>query len=99
LACAINSQRLRDNFQSLITQARLSQGICKGLARTSPGWRNGRRFGLKIRFPKGSAGSIPAPGISSSAKYAMTKEAKFPTPNHSIWFSQQNGQFFCRMAP
>lgn len=27
-----------------------------------PGWRNGRRRGLKIPFPQGSAGSTPAPG-------------------------------------
>src|SRR5450432_2583243 len=29
-----------------------------------PGWRNGRRFGLKIRFPQGSVGSSPAPGTN-----------------------------------
>ena len=28
----------------------------------SPGWRNGRRGGLKSRCPKGRAGSSPAPG-------------------------------------
>lgn len=27
-----------------------------------PGWRNGRRYGLKIRCPKGRAGSTPALG-------------------------------------
>jgi hypothetical protein len=27
-----------------------------------PGWRNGRRGGLKIHCPKGRAGSNPAPG-------------------------------------
>ena len=32
-----------------------------------PGWRNGRRFRLKIEFPKGSAGSSPAPGTISSS--------------------------------
>ena len=31
----------------------------------APGWRNGRRGGLKSRCPPGHAGSIPAPGISS----------------------------------
>ncbi len=30
-----------------------------------PGWRNGRRNGLKIRLLKGSAGSTPAPGTST----------------------------------
>jgi hypothetical protein len=30
----------------------------------TPGWRNGRRRGLKIPWPKGRAGSIPAPGTS-----------------------------------
>ena len=33
-------------------------------AASLPGWRNGRRFGLKIRFSKGSAGSSPAPGTN-----------------------------------
>ena len=28
-----------------------------------PGWRKGRRGGLKIPFPQGSVGSIPAPGM------------------------------------
>jgi hypothetical protein len=28
-----------------------------------PGWRNGRRAGLKIPWPQGRAGSSPAPGI------------------------------------
>jgi hypothetical protein len=30
---------------------------------TKPGWRNGRRGGLKSRCPQGRAGSTPAPGI------------------------------------
>ena len=30
-----------------------------------PGWRNGRRCGLKIRCPKGRAGSTPALGTIS----------------------------------
>ena len=29
-----------------------------------PGWRNGRRCGLKIRCPKGRAGSTPALGTN-----------------------------------
>ena len=29
-----------------------------------PGWRNGRRRGLKIRCPQGRAGSTPAPGTT-----------------------------------
>ena len=29
-----------------------------------PGWRNGRRCGLKIRCPKGRAGSTPALGTT-----------------------------------
>ena len=33
----------------------------------SPGGGTGRRYGLKIRFPKGSAGSIPAPGTNITA--------------------------------
>ncbi len=31
--------------------------------RLLPGWRNGRRGGLKSRCPSGRAGSNPAPGI------------------------------------
>ena len=31
-----------------------------------PGWRNGRRGGLKSRCPSGRAGSNPAPGIQES---------------------------------
>ena len=29
---------------------------------TEPGWRNGRRGGLKIRCPQGRVGSSPTPG-------------------------------------
>ena len=29
-----------------------------------PGWRNGRRGGLKIRYPQGCVGSSPSPGTS-----------------------------------
>ena len=32
---------------------------------TLPGWRNGRRDGLKLRWPKGRVGSIPTPGTMS----------------------------------
>ena len=31
-----------------------------------PGWRNGRRGGLKIRYSNGCVGSNPAPGTSIS---------------------------------
>ena len=31
-----------------------------------PGWRNGRRAGLKIPWPQGRAGSSPAPGMFST---------------------------------
>src|SRR5690625_7354094 len=31
-----------------------------------PGWRNGRRGALKMRCPRGHAGSSPAPGTSST---------------------------------
>src|SRR5699024_6419895 len=31
-----------------------------------PGWRNGRRGALKMRCPRGRAGSSPAPGTSST---------------------------------
>ena len=34
--------------------------------RLLPGWRNGRRGGLKSRCPSGRAGSNPAPGIQES---------------------------------
>ena len=32
-----------------------------------PGWRNGRRCGLKIRCPKGRAGSTPALGTTTES--------------------------------
>src|ERR1035437_5047173 len=35
------------------------------LVRHWPGWRNGRRDGLKIHCPKGRAGSSPAPGTDA----------------------------------
>ena len=31
-----------------------------------PGWRNGRRGGLKIRYPRGCGGSSPFPGTTFS---------------------------------
>ena len=34
-----------------------------------PGWRNGRRGGLKIRYLYGCAGSIPAPGTTKTNFY------------------------------
>ena len=34
--------------------------------RLLPGWRNGRRGGLKSRCPSGRAGSNPAPGTEES---------------------------------
>src|SRR6185369_4199476 len=34
-----------------------------------PGWRNGRRCGLKIRCPKGRAGSTPALGTTLNLHY------------------------------
>ncbi len=32
------------------------------MAENKPSWRNGRRYGLKIRGPKGRVGSIPTGG-------------------------------------
>ena len=37
-------------------------------ARRMPGWRNGRRWGLKIPYPKGCVGSIPTPGTNYKRK-------------------------------
>ena len=39
----------------------------------SPGWRNGRRGGLKIRCPKGRVGSNPTPGTQRRRVSAVTK--------------------------
>ena len=44
-------------------------GICwlsalRGILAGVPGWRNGRRYGLKIRCPQGRAGSTPALGTN-----------------------------------
>ena len=40
-----------------------------------PGWRNGRRCGLKIRCPKGRAGSTPALGTNNDGDEPETKSA------------------------
>jgi hypothetical protein len=43
-----------------------------------PRWRNGRRGGLKIRFPQGSVGSSPSLGskiTSQKFKNQMSKTA------------------------
>ena len=37
-----------------------------------PGWRNGRRDGLKIRCPKGRVGSTPTPGTASLGTDSLT---------------------------
>ena len=44
----------------------------------SPGWRNGRRGGLKSRCPKGRAGSSPAPGTHSSQFRGLAELPKRP---------------------
>ena len=45
------------------------------LIKNMPGWRNGRRNGLKIRYPLGCGGSSPPPGTiylaSDSTKNAV----------------------------
>lgn len=46
-------------------------GWCK--LPSGPGWRNGRRYGLKIRWPEGRAGSIPAPGTIFSCQLIIPK--------------------------
>ena len=46
-----------------------------------PGWRNGRRRGLKIRCPRGRAGSTPAPGTSLC----------FPRPNPNLRYTSPVG--------
>ncbi len=56
-----------------------------------PGWRNGRRGGLKSRCPKGRAGSSPAPGTSFSLvkrrqplqKRPEVTKGALPTPSGS----------------
>ena len=41
--------------------------------RLLPGWRNGRRGGLKSRCPSGRAGSNPAPGIQESKGVSVAR--------------------------
>ena len=53
-----------------------------------PGWRNGRRMGLKIPWPKGRAGSSPAPGTRFFAHW-LTGSAEKP----SKWGVSQTGAF------
>ncbi len=43
------------------------------VVRAAPGWRNGRRAGLKIPWPQGRAGSSPAPGISITRRSRRTQ--------------------------
>ena len=44
----------------------------------TPGWRNGRRSRLKIWFPKGSAGSSPAPGTNAGVGAILRKTGACP---------------------
>ncbi len=54
-----------------LTQGGLNHSWCLecagqgGTVRLRPGWRNGRRRGLKIPYPQGCAGSSPAPGTTT----------------------------------
>ena len=43
----------------------------------SPGGGIGRRYGLKIRCPKGRAGSIPAPGTTKMVNGFILKNTCF----------------------
>jgi hypothetical protein len=52
-----------------------TKGLLESVSDNMPGWRNGRRCGLKIRCPKGRAGSTPALG---------TKQDQEPTDSQSI---------------
>ena len=58
------------NRQGPIARAASRRGIglappaAPGLAPRTPGWWNGRHWGLKIPWPRGRAGSSPAPGTS-----------------------------------
>ena len=59
---------------SIVTSEPMGRGISTNgkeqrlvrirVADNMPGWRNGRRCGLKIRCPKGRAGSTPALGTT-----------------------------------
>ena len=46
-----------------------------------PGWRNGRRGGLKSRCPKGRAGSSPAPGTGCFPKFSLIRGTPRRTKN------------------
>ncbi len=50
-----------------------------------PGWRKGRREGLKIPFRQRGAGSIPAPGISASSFASLAQPGDEPTPLEGCW--------------
>ena len=49
------------------------------LIKNMPGWRNGRRNGLKIRYPLGCGGSSPPPGTTylASKTSKIVREAFF----------------------
>lgn len=51
---------------------------------TQPGWRNGRRGGLKSRYLSGCAGSTPAPGTLSSCG-----------PTGRLWFQPGRRALMC----
>ena len=51
------------------------------------GWRNGRRFRLKIEFPKGSVGSSPTPGTRFSERICAAGLVKRPTRAQTIQVS------------
>src|SRR5690606_24873570 len=43
-----------------------------------PGWRNGRRGGLKIRCPKGRGGSSPSPGTAGRSPGSASCSKRSP---------------------
>ena len=51
---------------------------------TSPGWRNGRRGGLKILCPYGRAGSNPAPGTNKLAWQGKHKPTAKRSEKNSV---------------
>ena len=57
--------------------------------RTMPGWRNGRRCGLKIRCPKGRAGSTPALGTTLNLYYYNNLHCSPYLPRAHCWFVQE----------
>jgi hypothetical protein len=66
LKAELADNALCDRFRSLDNGAEAFVG-CFGTVlflRHVPGWRNGRRYGLKIRCPQGRAGSTPALGTT-----------------------------------